>query len=106
MSRKKTIYLIPLGGLGNRYRVISTAINSEHKIILISVRTKFFPVHLSDVFDLEKLNIKEIKVLGIWPDRLTTLVSRSFGLLPFLPSYGVREFTASGIYASPHAFNY
>lgn len=106
MSKKKTIYLIPLGGLGNRYRVISTAINSGHKIILISLRTKFFPAHLSEVFELEKLNLKEIRVPGIWHDRFTTVLSRLYGLLPFVPSYGVREFSYSGIYASPHAFNY
>lgn len=106
MNPKKSIYLVPLGGLGNRYRVISTGINSGSVLTLISVRSKFFPVHLSEVFDLKELNIKEIRLPGTWPDRLTTAVSRSFGLLPFTPSYGVREITTSGIYASPHAFDY
>ena len=106
MGSKRSIYLVPLGGLGNRYRVISTAVNSGFVVKVISVRSRFFPVHLSEVFDLEQLKVEEIRLPGTWPDWLTTAVSRSFGLLPFTPSYGVREVTTSGIYASPHAFDY
>lgn len=108
MKWKKT--LVALGGLGNRYRTIKSFIESnepDEKIIMLSIKTPFFPVHLDQVFEFGD-NIELVNFPLPVSDKFSTYCMRVlclvFGFLGF-SHYGGREVVAKKwFYSSPHKF--
>lgn len=104
--------LVPLGGLGNRYRTIKSFLegaNADEHLVLVSILTPFFPIHLDRVFEFED-NIKLVKFPFRVPDKVSTYSMRAFCmLLGFLGAapYGSREVVAKKwLYSSPHQFRH
>lgn len=109
---KLTKTLVALGGLGNRYRSIKSFIESNEpgeKLILVSITTPFFPVHLDYVFEFGD-NVSLIKFPFYVPDKVSTYSMRALCLLlGFLgfSRYGAREVVAKKwFYSSPHKFRH
>ena len=104
--------LVPLGGLGNRYRSIKSfleAAKPDEHLVLVSIRTPYFPIHLDRVFEF-KGNIKLIKFPFRVQDKVSTYSMRVFCLLfGFFGAapYGSREVvTKNWLYCSPHQFHH
>lgn len=102
--------LVPLGGLGNRYRTIKSfleRIDADEHLVLVSIPTPFFPIHLDRVFEFED-NIKLVRFPFRVPDKISTysmrVVCLLFGPVGAAP-YGNRDVVENRwLYSSPHRF--
>jgi hypothetical protein len=96
--------LIPIGGVGNRLRVISSAVNLGFKnIVLINIRSESLNAQAPDYIDLESAGII-VKVIDVYMGR-DIFARRFFGLVAnlvamfsfkkFASFYNSRDFQAS-----------
>lgn len=76
---KFKMILIPIGGLGNRLRVISSAMNMGFKkITLINIKSKTMNCEVDDFLNLEKTNIVRVINISIRSD---IFVRRMFAIV-------------------------
>lgn len=100
--------LLPVGGLGNRLRVIKSALNfiGNESLLLYSIPTKFFPVHFDDVFNLPpNVQIVKINTPILFKEKALTVCARLCYLFASrkFSKYQNRKFDDHKILITPHA---
>ena len=100
--------LLPVGGLGNRLRVIKTGLNvvGNEELLLYSIPTKFFPVHLDEVFTLPpNVTVERIHIPLLLNEKFITILGRLCHLFAKnnFSEYQGRSFEPGKILITPHA---
>ena len=104
------MFIVPLGGIGNRWRVVESLLSNDRniKITIIDIRTNYFPLCFNQVFNVPK-NINIISIPLVWNDFFMVKITKIFTIFLqfFAPNtirYGCRNYLSAKIHVTPHAF--
>jgi hypothetical protein len=108
--KNNTIYLIPIGGLGNRIRFLGSIFAQsgikDKNIVVINFVTNMFPAKLDEVFDIELENCSIINI-RVPSEKLVILLLRLFCCLSLLTfrkvaKYATRKYSKRNIVLAGH----
>ena len=73
------MYIIPVGGIGNRWRVVESLLSNDKNIniTIIDIRTNYFPLCFNQVFNVPK-NINIISIPLVWNDFFMVKITKMF----------------------------